>query len=133
MNFTLRSGRLTKDMEVRTTADGMAVGRFTLAVDRVKKEGQEQTADFISYVCFGKTAENASKFFTKGTKILVQGRTQTGSYTDKDGKKVYTTDDVVERWEFAESKRDGSTEAPSMPGDWNGVEDSELPFAQPSR
>ena len=83
----------------------MAVARYTLAVDRrFKREGEEQTADFINCVAFGRTGEFAEKYFRKGIKIAVTGRIQTGSYTNKDGQRVYTTEVVVEEQEFAESK-----------------------------
>lgn len=110
MNKTILMGRLTRDPEVRysTGAEPIAIGRFTLAVDRIKKEGQDQSADFISCVCFGKNAEWAEKYLRKGTKILVEGRIQTGYYDNKDGQRVYTTDVVVERSEFAESKGSSS-------------------------
>ncbi len=87
----------------------MAIARYTLAVDRrFKRNGDEQTADFIGCVAFGKQGEFAEKYFRKGTKVAVTGRIQTGSYTNKDGQKVYTTDVVVEEQEFAESKNAGS-------------------------
>ena len=103
MNKVILMGRLTRDPEMR--GDGTSlVARYTLAVDRrFKKEGQAET-DFINCVCFGKSAEFAEKYLKKGTKIVVTGRIQTGSYTDKDNKKVYTTDVIVEEQEFAESK-----------------------------
>lgn len=107
MNKVILMGRLTRDPEVRySQGDGsMAIARYSLAVDRrFKKDGDEQTADFINCVAFGKTAEFAEKYFHKGIKIAVVGRIQTGSYTNKDGQKVYTTDVVVEEQEFAESK-----------------------------
>ena len=100
-------GRLCRDPEVRCSAgeNSTAVARYTLAVDRrYRKEGQEQTADFIGCVAFGKGAEFAEKYLRQGTKICVTGRIQTGSYTNRDGQKVYTTDVVVEDQEFAESK-----------------------------
>ncbi len=101
-------GRLTKDPDVRYTQSEqpMAIARYTLAVDRrVRRQGSdEQTADFIGCVAFGKSGEFAEKYLHKGTKICVTGRIQTGSYTNKDGVKVYTTDVVVEDQEFAESK-----------------------------
>ena len=106
MNCVVLMGRLTKDPDVRRTNDGVAIGRFTLAVDRIKGE-----ADFISCVTFGKTAEFAEKYLHKGTKICGSGRIQTGSYTNKEGQKVYTTDVVLERVEFAESKASEKTEA----------------------
>lgn len=104
MNSVVLVGRLTKDPEVRYSGEGTAVGRYTLAVDRrFKREGQP-TADFISCVVFGSGAEFAEKYLTKGMRIAVSGRIQTGSYKDKDGRTVYTTDVVVEAQEFAQSK-----------------------------
>lgn len=113
MNKVILMGRLTRDPEVRYAQgnDNMAIARYSLAVDRrFKKDGDEQTADFINCIAFGKAGEFAEKYFRKGTKIAVVGRIQTGSYTNKDGQKVYTTDVVVEEQEFAESKNSGSTE-----------------------
>ena len=109
MNKVILMGRLTRDPEVRYTQgeQPMAIARYSLAVDRRfarnNQEGQ-QTADFISCMAFGKNGEFAEKYLHKGTKIAVEGRIQTGSYTNKDGVKVYTTDVVVESQEFAESK-----------------------------
>ena len=99
-------GRLTRDPEVRYSQgeNQTAIGRYTLAVDRRFKRDGEPSADFISCVCFGKSAEFAEKYFHQGLKITISGRIQTGSYTNKDGMKVYTTDVVVEEQEFAESK-----------------------------
>lgn len=110
MNKVILMGRLTRDPEVRMSGD-TAVARFSLAVDRRFKKDGEQTADFISCVAFGKTGEFIEKYGHKGTKFVVEGRIQTGSYTNKDGQKVYTTDVVVEQVEFAESKAsaDGNT------------------------
>lgn len=107
MNKVILVGRLTRDPEIRYTSgqNQTAVGRYTLAVDRrYKKEGDEQTADFINCVTFGRGAEFAEKYLHQGTKIAVVGRIQTGSYTNKDGQRVYTTDVVAEEQEFAESK-----------------------------
>lgn len=107
MNKVILMGRLTRDPEVRYTQGNnqMAVARYTLAVDRrFNRNGDENTADFISCVAFGKSAEFAERYLHKGIKIAVTGRIQTGSYTNKDGVKVYTTDVVVEDQEFAESK-----------------------------
>ncbi len=104
-------GRLTRDPEVRYTQgdNQMAIARYTLAVDRRFNRGNdENTADFISCVAFGKSGEFAEKYLRKGTKIAVTGRIQTGSYTNKDGVKVYTTEVVVEDQEFAESKNSNS-------------------------
>ena len=101
-------GRLTRDPEIRysQSENSTAVARFTLAVDRrFKRDGaNEQSADFISCVAFGRTAEFMERYTRQGTKLVVEGRIQTGSYTNKDGNKVYTTDVVVEDQEFAESK-----------------------------
>lgn len=110
MNKVILMGRLTRDPEVRMSGD-TAVARFSLAVDRRFKKDGEQTADFINCVAFGKTGEFIEKYGRKGTKFVVEGRIQTGSYTNKDGQKVYTTDVVVEQIEFAESKAsaDGNT------------------------
>ena len=106
MNKVILMGRLTRDPEVRYSsgANAMAVARFTLAVDRRFRRDGEASADFINCVSFGKTAEFAEKYFRQGLKVLVTGRIQTGSYTNRDGQKVYTTDVVVEDQEFAESK-----------------------------
>ena len=140
-------GRLTRDPDIRYSQgeNAMAIARYTLAVDRRFKRdasGQEQSADFISCVAFGKTAEFAERYLRQGTKLVVEGRIQTGSYTNKDGQKVYTTDVVVENCEFAESKNsasDGGSYASSRPEPVNaagdgfmnipdGVEDEGLPF-----
>lgn len=106
MNKVILMGRLTRDPEVRYTQgdNASAVARFSLAVDRRFKKDGDQTADFINCVAFGKTGEFIEKYGHKGTKFVVEGRIQTGSYTNKDGQKVYTTDVVVEQVEFAESK-----------------------------
>ena len=106
MNKVILMGRLTRDPEVRYSAgeSGTAIARYTLAVDRRFKRDGEATADFISCVSFGRTAEFAEKYFRQGLKIIVSGRIQTGSYTNNSGQKVYTTDVVVEEQEFAEGK-----------------------------
>ena len=106
MNKVILMGRLTRDPEVRYSAgdNSMAIARYTLAVDRRFKRDGEATADFIGCVAFGRSAEFAEKYFHKGTKIVIAGRIQTGSYTNKDGQKVYTTDIVIEEQDFAESK-----------------------------
>lgn len=104
MNKVILMGRLARDPEVRAGGE-TSIARFSLAVDRrFKRQGDEQTADFINCVAFGKTAEFIEKYAHKGTKFVVEGRIQTGSYTNKDGQKVYTTDVIVENVEFAESK-----------------------------
>ncbi len=146
MNKVILMGRLTRDPEIRYSQgeSATAVARYTLAVDRrVSRSNQngEQTADFISCVAFGRSAEFAEKYLHKGTKIVATGRIQTGSYTNKDGNKVYTTDVIVEDQEFAESKSASSGNgggfaadrpSPSDAGDGfmnipEGIEE-ELPF-----
>ncbi|SOB73862.1 Nucleic acid-binding, OB-fold [Anaerobutyricum hallii] len=106
MNKVILMGRLTRDPEVRygTGENSTAVARYTIAVDRRFKRDGEQSADFISCVTFGRSAEFAEKYLRQGTKIVLTGRIQTGSYTNRDGQKVYTTDIVVEEQEFAENK-----------------------------
>lgn len=104
MNTVQLVGRFTRDPEVKYTDSGTSVARFTLACDRrFKREGEDQ-ADFISCVAFGKTAEFIEKYFIKGQRMGLAGRIQTGSYTNKDGVKVYTTDVIAENVEFVESK-----------------------------
>ena len=136
MNHTYYIGRLTADPEVRYAKD-LCVARYTLAVDRKYKKDGEPTADFIRCVAFGKNGEFAEKYLKKGTKIAVTGRTQTGSYKDKDGKTVYTNDNVVEEHEFCESKQSNGNksnrkEENGMDGFMDipdGIDDAELPFA----
>lgn len=106
MNKIILMGRLTKDPEIRYTtgANSIAVANYTLAVDRRFKREGEPTADFLRCVVYGKGAEFAEKYLNKGTKIVVSGRVQTGSYTNREGVTIYTTDVIVEEQEFAESK-----------------------------
>ncbi|MBQ9503708.1 MAG: single-stranded DNA-binding protein [Lachnospiraceae bacterium] len=107
MNKVILMGRLTRDPDIRQSQgeNAMTIARYTLAVDRrFRRNGAEQQADFINIVAFGKSAEFIEKYAHKGTKLVVSGRIQTGSYTNKDGQKVYTTDIVAEDQEFAESK-----------------------------
>ncbi len=107
MNKVILMGRLTRDPEIRYSQgeQSTAVARYTIAVDRrFRRDGDEQTADFINCVAFGRQGEFAEKYFRKGIKIAITGRIQSGSYTNKDGQRVYTTDVVVEEQEFAESK-----------------------------
>ena len=119
MNSVVLIGRLTKDVDLRYSNNQTAVGRFTLAVDRHDKD---KNCDFINCIVFGKSAENLEKYVKKGNKVAISGRIQTGSYTNKDGNKVYTTDVVAERVEFVESKQ---KEEPS--GYFNDNEEK-LPF-----
>ncbi len=107
MNKVILMGRLTRDPEIRyaNNANSTCIANYTLAVDRrFKRQGDEQTADFIQCVAMGKGGEFAEKYLHQGTKIVVEGRIQTGSYTNKDGQKIFTTDVMVESQEFAESK-----------------------------
>lgn len=136
MNKVILMGRLTRDPEVRYSAgdNSTAVARYTLAVNRRFKRDNEPTADFIPCVAFGKATEFAEKWFRQGMQVTISGRIQTGSYTNREGKKVYTTEVVLEEQEFAESKRDGNTPAP-QPADAgdgfmnipDGIEDN-IPF-----
>lgn len=149
MNKVILMGRLTRDPEVRYSSGerSMAIARYTLAVDRRgrRSEGSEQTADFIPCVAFDKSGEFAEKYFRQGMRILISGRIQTGSYTNKEGQKVYTTEVIIEDQEFADSKNSsgGSTssgynesfrpspENASNEGFMNipdGVDDEGLPF-----
>lgn len=136
MNKYIACGRLTRDAEVRYNSEtNKPVGRFTLAVDRTFKQEGQPDADFVSCICFGKIAEFIEKFGRRGVKFIIEGRIQTGSYTNKDGQKVYTTDVIIEHMEFAESKSHGGAavdEAPSVDSDGfmnipDGIEE-ELPF-----
>lgn len=119
MNSVVLIGRLTKDVDLRYSNNQTAVGRFTLAVDRHDKD---KNCDFINCIVFGKSAENLEKYVKKGNKVAISGRIQTGSYTNKEGKQVYTTDIVAERVEFIENKKQ---EEPS--GYFNDNEEK-LPF-----
>ncbi|MBR2188118.1 MAG: single-stranded DNA-binding protein [Eubacterium sp.] len=114
MNRVILMGRLTRDPDIRYSQgeNGMEVARYTLAVDRRRRrDDNQQSADFISCVAFGRQAEFAEKYLRKGVKIVVSGRIQTGSYTNREGNRVYTTDVVIEDQEFAESK--GASDANS--------------------
>lgn len=142
MNKVILMGRLTRDPEIRysQSAEPLAIARYTLAVDRRfqrrDNSGNEQNADFIGCIAFGKNAEFAEKYLKQGTKIAITGRIQTGSYTNKDGNKVYTTDVVVEEQEFCESRQGGNTQdSPKpMPADAGfmdiptGLTGNDLPF-----
>ena len=102
MNSVLITGRLVKNVECKYTQSQMAVAQFTIAINRPKKNGEDNGADFPRCIAFGKTAENLEKFTSKGRLIAVQGRIQTGSYKNKAGETVYTTDVVADRVEFLE-------------------------------
>ena len=120
MNKVILMGRLTRDPEVRYSQgeQSTAIARYTLAVDRrFRRDGDTQTADFINCVAFGRQGEFAEKYLRKGIKIAITGRIQTGSYTNKVGQKVYTTDVVVEEQEFAESKAASENNGGFAPAD----------------
>lgn len=141
MNKVILMGRLTRDPEIRYSQgeNSTAVAKYSLAIDRKFKKAGEQNVDFINCVAFGKAGEFAEKYLHKGTKIAIVGRIQTGSYTNKDGVKIYTTDIVVEEHEFAESKSSqgddgGYQQRPTPMPDGDGFMnipdgiDEELPF-----
>ena len=140
MNKVILMGRLTRDAEIRYSQgeNSMAIARFSLAVDRRFRKDGEQSADYINCIAFGKTAEFFERFGRKGTKFVIEGRIQTGSYTNKDGQRVYTTDVVVENTEFAESKSNNQSgnssqnnSAPSSDDGFMNIPDGideELPF-----
>lgn len=136
MNKCALLGRLTREPDIRysTGENAIAIARYTLAVDRRFKRDGEQSADFINCIVFGKGAEFAEKYLHKGTKIAVIGHIQTGSYTNKDGVKVYTTDVVIDEQEFAESKGSGNSGSVDAKTDDDFMQiedgiDDELPFA----
>ncbi|MDD3220474.1 MAG: single-stranded DNA-binding protein [Lachnospiraceae bacterium] len=130
MNKVILMGRLTRDPEVRYTTgeNNLAIARYTLAVDRRFKRDGEATADFITCVAFGKSAEFAERYFRQGIKIAVSGRIQTGSYTNKEGQKVYTTEVVVEDQEFAESKAASEQNA----GSYQNRQSAPAPMSTPT-
>lgn len=116
VNTVILIGRLTRDPEVRYSqgSESMAIARYTLAVDRSYRREGENNTDFIGCVAFGRNAEFAEKYFRKGTKIAIMGRIQTGSYVNREGQKVYTTDVVINTQEFAGNK--GETQEPAPKG-----------------
>lgn len=129
MNKSILMGRVVRDPEIRYTQgeNPMAVARYSLAVNRqYKKKGDETTADFISCIAFGKSAEFVEKYIKKGMKLLITGRIQTGSYINKEGQKIYTTEIVIETQEFTESKS-ASNQDVENEGFMN-IPDEELPF-----
>ena len=133
MNKVILMGRLTRDPDVRYSQGDspMAIARYTLAVDRrFRRDNDQQTADFISCVAFGRNGEFAEKYLHQGTKIVAEGRIQTGSYTNRDGQKVYTTDVVVEDQEFAESK--AASMANGGDGYQTGYQQSQAPASKPA-
>ena len=137
MNRVILCGRLVRDPDIRYSQgqNSMCVAKFTLACDRRYKKENEQTADFISCIAFGKTGEFIEKYVIKGTKIMVEGRWQTGSYTNKEGQKIYTNDCVIDGVEFAESKKtaadEPTTPPPAPDDDFMNIDtgiDEEMPF-----
>ena len=145
MNKVVLMGRLTSDPSIRYTqgSPSTCIARYTLAVDRKIKQEGGATADFINCVAFGKLGEHCEKYYRQGLRVTVSGRIQTGSYTNREGQKIYTTDVVIEEQEFAESKeaadraaieRNTAAVPPSMPADQDGFMnipdgiDEELPF-----
>lgn len=136
MNSVQLVGRFTRDPEIRYADNGTSIARFVIAVDRRYKTDGENAADFISCIAFGKTAEFIEKYFAKRNRIGLNGRIQTGSYTNKDGKKVYTTDVVAESVEFVESRNSNGDTNKALSGNASddgfmdipdGI-DEELPF-----
>ena len=132
MNKCFFCGRLTADPEIRITAQGMTIARYSLAVDRMKKD----EADFINCTAFDKAGEFAEKYLKKGMKILVEAHVQTGSFTGKDGKKVYTTDFIIERHEFVEKSEGKPDKKPEPKKEESGfmnipdnVDDLGLPWS----
>lgn len=132
MNKVIMMGRLTRDPEITSSTSGTTFARFSIAVDRkIKAEGQPE-ADFFNCTSFGKQAEFIERYLKKGTKIVITGRLQNDSYTNKDGQKVNATKIITEEVEFAESKKDGQTEQRTENNDFLSVPDGiadELPFS----
>ena len=141
MNRVILMGRLTRDPDIRYTSgeNSMAVARYTLAIDRTTKKQDEQSADFISCVAFSKAAEFAEKYFRQGMRVLVSGRLQTSSYTNREGQKIYTTDVILDSQEFADSngdsteakgkgRREANVDADGFMNIPDGVDDEGLPF-----
>lgn len=122
MNKIILIGRLTRDVEMHNSENNKAVARYTLAVNRPFRKNGEQQADFLPCIAFGKTAELAGQYLSKGMRVAIEGRVQTGSYTNQEGQKVYTTDVVTERLEFLEQRADKSQPADgSAESRWKGV------------
>ena len=131
MNNVTLIGRLTRDPEVRyTSGTQMAVARFNIAVDRPRGKDKEKETDFPSIIVFGKAAENCEKYLAKGRLVGIEGRIQTGSYTNKEGNKVYTTDVVANRVEFLEwgEKNNNAAPADGIPEGFQQIDDDDVPF-----
>lgn len=131
MNAVQMIGRLTKDPEVRHTQSGVAIANFSVAIDRPpKKDGAKET-DYPRIIAFGKTAENCEKYLAKGRLVGIQGKIQTGSYTNKNGDKVYTTDVVADRVEFLEwgdKTESRQAKADDVPKGFEAIDEKDLPF-----
>lgn len=119
MNAAIILGRLTRDPVIKATQSGMTIARFTLAVNRLNKKGQNPEADFINCVAFGKAADVIGNYVYKGQRLLVEGRIQTGSYTSKNGEKKYTTEISVNRAEFIEKRSEIPTQVNNHSGNQN--------------
>ena len=136
MNSVVLIGRLTRDPEVRYLPDNqMAVATFSIAIDRIQRAGKEKQTDFPRITVFGKQAENCEKYLAKGRLVAIQGRLQTGSYKNKEGATVYTTDVVADRVEFLEwgdknasSVRPDAPDMPDIPEGFQALEDDDVPF-----
>ena len=132
MNSVVLIGRLTRDPELRYAAESqMAVASFTIAIDRIQRQGKEKQTDFPRITVFGTQAENCEKYLNKGKLVAIQGRLQTGSYKNKDGTTVYTTDVVADRVEFLEWGDRSATPArqePGIPEGFSALEDDDVPF-----
>lgn len=135
MNLVVLQGRLTKEPIVRYTPDSqLAIASFSVAVDRGKKDGEDMGADFIPVKVFGKQAENCERYLAKGCRVAVQGKIQTGSYEDKNGQKVFTTDVIAQRVEFIDFKEKTPQNANQSayggaPQGFAYIEDEDMPFA----
>ena len=127
MNKIFLTGRLTRDVEIRTAQQDTRVAQFSIAVDRPKNKNGEAITDFFNVVAWGKAEELCEKYARKGMKLLVEGRLQTRNYDDKDGKKVYVTEVIAERIEFLE-KLEKKEEPTTTNSDFTPVDDSDLPF-----
>ena len=125
MNRVILKGRVAKDPDVKTTQSGQTFARLTIAVDRYTKAGEERKADFINCTAWGNTAQFLAKYFQKGKEILAEGRIQTGSYTNQDGRKIYTTDVILDRVEFCGSAGAKKEQADNEPFT---VTDEMIPF-----
>ena len=128
MNNVVLIGRLTKDPEVRYTESQMAVATFTLAIDRQQKEGKEKQADFPRVTAFGRTAELCERFLAKGRLVGIQGRLQTGSYKNKEGVTIYTTDVVADRVQFLEWGDKAEKGDSQIPDGFQAMDDDDIPF-----